>query len=360
VTDDRIFDDFPGDFADEPRRSQVLRTVDATDLLSQSYEPPRFWAEHIGPEPSIVLLLGDTGSAKTALLLHMAVALAAGVPIAGKFAVAQDAVVLYVNGEMGREAIVRYLQEAAGGLSVAVPRSRLFFEGDDGVATWRFMENPAALEQLVADLRPTVVILDTQRALLVEDEVDTPGVRRAFGWLRTHIVNAYGASVLVAHHLRKIGPVSNSARERVAGSRDILASVDVHIAAKARDGCALHALKLDKTRTPFQGVCAGAEWPVEARLEMGAPNRSIFIAGDVTSAATAADSSADDKAADEIRARLEVDGALTIDDLKANGGAAKRAMERLRKIGEVVPAGKRDRKTLYALKASLQQTEELF
>lgn len=360
IDDDRIDSDLP-DYPGEDDHGPVpLKTVDAADLLVQKFEPPRFWAQHIGPEASLILVSGDTGSGKTALLMHLSVAAASGMLIAGTFPVAPDLVVLYVNGEMGAPTLVRYLHEAAAGLGVTVPRSRLYFEGSDGVALWRFADSHSALEQLVADLRPHVVVLDTQRALLIEDECDTAEVRRAFGWLRSHIVNRYGASVVIAHHLRKLGPVSNGARERVAGSRDIIASVDLHLSVQARSGAPMHALRLDKTRSPIDGVSAGAEWPVEARLEPGAPNRSIFAASAPQSAAIAADASAEERAVEEIRATLDATGPSTIDDVGAKSGTGRRAWKRLMAAGELVETGKRGRKTVYALKSSLPAEGELW
>jgi len=344
----------------ESKAGTPLQAVDAAELLSRPYKEPSFLVDHLVPENALVLLSGDTGSAKTALALHLCVSVACGLPVAGRFPARPDAVALYVNGEMSADTLTRYLHEAAAGLRVTIPPKRLIFEGADGIASWRFGENPAALAALVGELRPSLVVLDTQRALLVDDESDTAEVRRVFGWLRTNIVDAFGASVLVAHHLRKIGPISNSSRERVAGSRDIIASVDVHLAAKARDGGPMHAIKMDKTRAPHEGVCAGTEWPVEARLEPGAPKRSIFVAGEPESAATASDVSAEGKAVDEIRARLEAEGSLTADDVKATSGAPKRAWDRLRKSGEIVQAGKCGRKVRYALQTSLPQAEGLF
>ena len=338
---------------------QTLRTIDASEITARPYKPPRFLVDHLIPERALVLLSGDTGAAKTAFLLHTCVSAIVGCPIAGQFPSQTDLRVLYCNGEMGADVLARYLHEAAAGIGVTIPSQRLFFEGADDIASWRFGEDPTALATLVEHLRPNLVILDTQRALLVDDESDTSEVRRVFGWLRTNIVDALGASIVIAHHLRKISAISNSARERVAGSRDLIASVDVHLAAKARDGAALHALRLDKTRSPHEGVCAGTEWPVEARLEPGAPNRSTFVASAPEDSRPVADTSADDRAADEIRARLEAEGPLTIEDLGATGGAAKRAMRRLKDNDEVTEAGKRGRKTLYALKSALHDAEAL-
>lgn len=345
VTDDerRLVSDIP------PPRELV--SIDAAVLLAHPYEPPRFCAQHIIPEKSLVLLTGDTGSGKSAFLLHAAVAVALGIPIAGKFAAQPDLVVLYLNGEMTNDTVARYLQEAAAGLRVVVPEGRLHFEGADAVATWRFLENRDALAGLVDRIRPDIVILDTQRALLIDEENEASVVRQTFAWLRTHIVNAYNCSVIVAHHLRKPGEKSNSPRNRVSGSRDIIASVDVHLAIESLGGAVMRALLLDKTRTPFEGVCAGNEWPITAQLEFGAPNRSIFAASDPDTREGAAlkTATAVTEAEDDIIASLEAEAPRSTKALNVAAASRKRAFENLRKAGLIVEAGKDGRMVLWEL-----------
>ncbi len=329
VTDDerRLVSDIPP--------PHELVSIDAAVLLAHPYEPPRFCAQHIIPEKSLVLLTGDTGSGKSAFLLHAAVAVALGIPIAGKFAVQPDLVALYLNGEMTNDTVARYLQEAAA----------------DGVATWRYLENRDALAGLVDRIRPDIVILDTQRALLIDEENEASVVRQTFAWLRTHIVNAYNCSVIVAHHLRKPGEKSNSPRNRVSGSRDIIASVDVHLAIESLGGAAMRALLLDKTRTPFEGVCAGNEWPITAQLEFGAPNRSIFAASDPDTREGAAlkTATAVTEAEDDIIASLEAEAPRSTKALNVAAASRKRAFENLRKAGLIVEAGKDGRMVLWEL-----------
>jgi RecA/RadA recombinase len=332
--------------------AEKLETVDAADLLAQPVEDPKFLVRHIVAESAIILVSGDTGSGKTAFALHVAAAIATGNPVAGRFPVtAGCGPVLFVNGEMSSVLVRRYLRESFGGIEAELERGRLFFEGIDGVGTFRFSDaTKAQLEELVATLKPSLVILDTQRALLIEDENDAVEVRHAFTWLRSRIVNAHGVSVVVLHHLRKIGQASNSDRERVSGSRDILASVDVHLAAVSRGELPMHALKIGKTRFPFDGVAAGTEWPIEARFEYGRPgegNRSIFIAGEIGD--VPATSKRADEAVNALMALFEVGEPLSRGDANATAGNAKRAWDLLVNQKVIVCVGKRGRQKLYTL-----------
>jgi energy-coupling factor transporter ATP-binding protein EcfA2 len=336
----------PSEFSNGPE------SVDAVDLLLKQYEPPRFIVDHLVPEGSIVLLTGDSGSAKTAFLLHLAVALASGKPIADRFETIPDARVLYVNGEMSEQLIQRYLLEATTGLDVILDRGRLRFEGKNGCASFSVGGLASgSLQAVLADFKPHVVILDTMRALLIEDEREASEVRQVFGWLRRYVLAEHGAVPIVGHHLRKIGQVSNSARQRTSGSSDIIASVDVHLSAKAREGRPMNAILLDKTRVPVEGCTAGTEWPIDAQLAEGIQGyRSLFRAGDPVR--TEAQGNALEEAVDELRERILASGPMSIADMGATSGTVKRAYERLRDAGEVIVAGKDGRKTLYGLSAS--------
>lgn len=333
---------------------EKLDVVDAMDLLAAPLGEPKFLVSPLLPEASLVLLSGDTGSGKTAFAVHIAAALAVGRPVAGRFEVSEGCrPVLFLNGEMSTSLVRRYLREALLGLDAQLEPGRFLFEGLDGVSKFHFSGvTKEQLEGLVADWRPSLVIIDTQRAILIDDENDGVVVRAVFSWLRERIVNAYGATVLVCHHLRKIGQASNTERERVSGSRDILASVDVHLAAKSQGEHPMHALAIGKTRFPADGIAAGTEWPIEARLEYGAPgepNRSIFIAGEIGESAVPVGLRGDD-ARTALLALFEASGGpLSRGDANAKDGNAKRAWDSLAKEKTIVFVGKDRRKKLFDL-----------
>jgi hypothetical protein len=338
---------------------QPFHVVDALDLVRQPFIEPAFVVRPLFPERAIVLVSGDVGSLKTAFLIHCALCIAARRPIAGRFPVASgEQCVLYLNGEMGGDRTPTYVQHARAGLGVDPLPGRFVFEGVGGVATFRYGESPELrrrLEVTLDTMRPSVVIFDTQRALFDFDENDAAAVRVTFRWLR-ELAERFGTCIVVVHHLRKIGAVSNNERERVAGSRDLIASVDVHLAVKSRGGRPMHALQLEKTRAPVQGATAGTEWPIDARLDMSTtPPASLIVANEPTHAAATIST---EDAVDELRARLEAEGPLTISEMGASKGNAKRAYESLRDAGELVEVGKDGRKLVFGL-AGLHEPAEL-
>ena len=349
MIDERIFDgvDNVVPISSAVAARMELAYIDAADLASRPFTPPEFLVAPILPRSGTVLLTGDTGACKTALLFHTAMSLAAYIPVGGRFAVSDDPrPVLILNGEMGSDLAASYVQAAAAGIGVELPRGRMLLEGSDGVSGFRLEGGREALEELIAKISPSAIFFDTQRALFGLDENDAGAVRDACRWLQSIAEQSQLVAVL-SHHLRKIGPVSNSSRERVAGSRDWIAAVDVHLAATSRDGRPMHALSLGKTRFPTRDAIAGTEWPIECRLEIGDDAaKSIIVIGEPV--ASAETSSREDFAA-EILARLHSDGPLTTQQLGARGGNAKRVVDQLKADGSVIQVGKAGRAPLWGI-----------
>lgn len=327
--------------------ARLLPTLDAAVLLQTGYREPDFLVDHLILKKAVTLISGDTGSGKTALLMHCAAAIAFGERVARRFPTEPNSGrVLFMNGEMSTDILRQYLHQAIATFQRALPIDRIVLEGADGIATFRFDDYEARenLERLISAIKPSLVIFDTLRALFNVDENDASEIRRVFSWIRS-LCTQYGCAVCVAHHLRKISSVSNKDRERVSGSRDIIASVDVHVHLRSQNGRPLHALAIDKTRGACRSVSAGTEWPIEARLEPGAPPQSILIAGD----ANTPNISAVEAKEEEILARLNSEGLLTRAELAADGGSSKRALEGLLKAGTVCQVGKEGRRMRYGL-----------
>ncbi|MGH8165450.1 MAG: AAA family ATPase, partial [Rhodanobacteraceae bacterium] len=303
--------------------------VSARDLLTQPYTEPTFLVEHLIPERSVVLLSADSGAGKTSFMLNAVFSLGLGMPIANRFGAFGTRPTLYVNGEMSTGTLVRFMYATIAGLGVDVEEcasEKVLFEGANGLTNFFLAINDKTaadyIEGLLERVRPQLIVLDTFRSLFEADENKSREVREVFAWLR-RLCEAYDLSIVVSHHLRKLSQVSNNQRERVSGSRDLIAAVDTHVTMRSPSGRPVNALVLDKTRTPHAGIAAGCEWPIDARWIDGSPPRSTFTAGDPAGERTGAD----DVAQEEILALVATEGPLTVRDLDASGGARKRALE---------------------------------
>ena len=136
-------DEIPPFFEDASAQAEPFETIDAADILSAPYVEPSFLVRYLLPNRSVGLITGDSGAGKSALLFHACVAIAVGLPMAGRFDVDPDAgPILYVNGEMAGPDVHRYLASAAAGLRTSIPRGRLHFEGRDGLRTSSSAKNP--------------------------------------------------------------------------------------------------------------------------------------------------------------------------------------------------------------------------
>ena len=342
-------------WAKDEKASQ-MRFVDATEIAKGEYKPPEFLVEHLIPRVGVSLLTGDVSSAKTAFSLHMALAIPTNNKVAGLFNTYGDRwrPVLYLNGEMGGADLQRYLAQAAAGLNCQPPFGSLQFFGAEGVASFGFGVTKdwrsEAFEATLELRRPCLVIFDSLRALAEIEEIDLKEVRRFFNWIRD-LSNKYDCAFLFLHHLRKLSQVSNSSRERVSGSRDLLANPDIHIAVISKNGAPMHALELGKTRSPWNGVSQGTKWPVEAKLVFDSnpalPPKSLFIAHAPDLQLPHA--SAFERSKSEIRAQLIANGPQTRQQLAATDSSRKRAFDAMLEAGEIVEVGKDGRKKLYAL-----------
>jgi AAA domain len=343
--------------------------IDVVDLARAGYSPPKFVVDTLIPQTGLVLLSGDTGACKSSLSLHIAFSVACGLPVAKRFQTfGNGRPVLYVNGEMGRDILTRFVYANAAGLDVdlqGLAPGRIYFEGADGFADLLFAGDPTEcdsamkLQRLVKELRPVLILLDTFRALFTADEGKTPEVRATFRWLG-NLAKDFDTAIVVGHHYRKVSQVSNAPRERVSGVRDLIAGVDVHLTLRSPSGKPVSALLLEKTRTPFGGIGPGTEWPIESRWideAEGVPARSTFSAGEPAEAAAADASAKLEAAKGEILELLLIEPRTRkeIDCDKAGSRTRRRALESLLNAGDViVMAQKKGRSELLGLPGTVE------
>ena len=231
--------------------SEPLACIDIADLDALDLPEVQFLVDYLLPEVGLVLFSGDSGSCKTALMMHLGVAIALGERVGGRFKTARGAgPVIYLNGELDPALLRATARQAAAGFGKTVaelPRGRFKFEGEDGRSTLHFRSDftdtaeRARFAAMIGNVRPSLVVIDTQRALFDLDEKEATQVGPAFTWLG-EISTAYRCCIVVLHHLRKMGAMNNGERERVSGSRALITGVDVHLQAKASGGQPLRAL----------------------------------------------------------------------------------------------------------------------
>lgn len=172
------------------------------------------------------MLYGESGSMKSWVLLHLALCVAAGVPWCGR-AVHQEPV-LFVDEEMSERTLRSRVKRLAQGLGIKTPAplqliSHAGVRFDEGGAQ-RLMDR---LNQ--CRFRPTVVIVETLRRILVGSENEAEAMGRF--WRNVDPLFLQGVTVIISHHMRKPrqdGP--DNPRYRASGSTDIFGGADNAIA----------------------------------------------------------------------------------------------------------------------------------
>jgi hypothetical protein len=342
--------------------------LDVVDLLAMDLPEPEFVVDYLFPKGALVLLTGDSGSTKTALALHTSFALILGRKVGDRFATMTDAKVLYLNGELETALLKLSVRQSIAGLGqkpADAPRARFRFENDTAFSELRLkfdftgLDELARLDGMIRDFAPSLIIFDTQRALFDLDEMDTKQVVAAFHWLKTRAAK-YGCCILVLHHLRKLGNVSNSPRERVSGARALITHADVHLHAIATNGQPMHALYIDKTRYAKDDVHQGVEFPVQANFAApssdpdASPAKKLGYSGFVISKPTQTEAiDSDSSALRDLLDRFEREGPLTANDVgagKRGSGSTKRAWADAVSRGRIKATGtKKGRSGLWAL-----------
>lgn len=129
--------------------------------LAQPVEPMRWLVRGIWPERSAGVLAGDKKSMKTWNLQAMALAVAAGTALFGKYHVTSSGAVLYLSGEGGRTTFANRHQVIAAryGISTEILRE-LPFGAEFGVGALDNDEFTDAVKRYLDELQPKLVILD--------------------------------------------------------------------------------------------------------------------------------------------------------------------------------------------------------
>jgi KaiC/GvpD/RAD55 family RecA-like ATPase len=184
---------------------------------------------------TVNLLVGDTGLGKTALGMQLGMCVAGGVAFLDM--PTQQGNVLYVDAESSKEGF----KEIAFNLRtyLELPKETPFFSYSQ---LWDFRETrplfwQAAMEEVIAEVKPSLVIVDPLRAVWERAEKGPEEAVGMINWLRK-ISKQYGCAWLITHHIRKVNrdvePVDllkdpQQWFQEAAGSRAIITGVDTRI-----------------------------------------------------------------------------------------------------------------------------------
>ena len=205
---------------------------------------------------SLTVLAATPKTGKTFAVLELAIAVAAGTSVFGRFAAPEPGSVLIFPAEdnvraiRGRiEALCKAKKLDISSLPIHVITAESLLLDDE--------ESREELEELLEHLRPSLLILDPLVRLHSGAESYAGHIAKLFGYLR-QIIRRFDLSMVVTHHVSKNRGASHQPGQSMRGSGDIAASFDHGwMMEKLKDGC---------IRLTIEQRCAEAPDPMRMRL----------------------------------------------------------------------------------------------
>jgi AAA domain/Domain of unknown function (DUF3854) len=186
-------------------------------LLNEDEKPMPWLVEGIWPVGGCGFFAGEPKSQKSFLSNYLALAVAQGIPFLGR-SVCKGSVVM-VDEENDRAEVKRRLKQTAVGLGLD-PRSKDIYVA---APTLFRLDDDAGIDEmdeLLARVKPMLVILDPLVRLHGADENDTSSVSRLLGKVRW-LKHRHGCAFIIVHHLRKKNETKTSLGQRMRGSSDL-------------------------------------------------------------------------------------------------------------------------------------------
>ena len=246
-----IFDDLPEesetelDPEPESKSEGVLRPITASELLATTDTNIDWVVKDILPAGCCGFVAADPRGYKTFLLIALGIAIAAKAPFAGRFDVPKPRRVLGIFAEDSREGLARRLLMLFEGMGLEegdladrfhfVIRPQFSLDSD---------EHMAELEQLIKHGEYDVVFIDPFAEVFTGSENDKGEVAAALSKVKA-IRDRTGASVLIAHHLRKPSESDRGAATpaRIRGSGYLVGWAEVVMLLNPNEG----GIKVDVT-----------------------------------------------------------------------------------------------------------------
>lgn len=198
-----------------------------SDLMGREFPALEWLVEGLVPASSIIAISGYPASYKTWLVLDLALKVAKGEPLFGKFPTGQTGVLL-VDEENGE----RSLQRRFKTLKAERATLPLFWTSLN-----EFKLTEDTVDHLIKSAKERgigLVIFDSLIRIHTSDENSAREMSQVSRLLKRFVKD--GITVIFTHHHRKTGPGQANHSHDMRGSSDLLASVESHIALERKPG----------------------------------------------------------------------------------------------------------------------------
>jgi replicative DNA helicase len=223
-------------------QTQMLKVLPISELLSEEVPGVKWIVEGIIPSNGFCMIAGDSGVGKTWLLLDLGTSVAKGVSWLGAFPTIEGPV-LYVDEESGITLLKDRLNKL--GRQEDLRDLPIYFSTLEGLKV-DTQQGRAKLRGTIKKYGAKLVVIDSFVRIHGGDEnsvVDISKVTEAL----SRIAREEDCAIVVAHHARKKGLTLNEPGDRLRGTSEIKAALDVHLFVSREKGGAIK-IRHDKAR----------------------------------------------------------------------------------------------------------------
>ena len=300
---DGLLDSLAAILAPAKPTRKIVPPYSAQELFARSITPIEYAIQPLASIGNLTLLQGEPKGGKSCFALYLALCAAAGVWPGERFVIAQPRRTLFITYEDGVRRIKERQAQYLSGLGCSEPSPNLFIYAHDNAPRLR-LEQPqgrALLRQLIDELKPDLVILDTLSHLHATQEKDQEKMQPVMDALKDLARDAKIAIILIHHTGKPQQGGERSIAYRSRGSSVIAAAADIILDWGDRKGtnitpCAL--LSKDDDDDKFNVVYTpddegAVRWAVENQEddEEAGANRKRVLQAVSTLAATAPEGS---------------------------------------------------------------------
>ena len=198
------------------------------DLMTRPISKRKWLTDILVPENGIILVASTAGLYKTFTMLHLAVCLATGKPVFGKWTVPEPVKVLFVDEENTEMTLRERLGMLLKGMHIEFPCNNLCYLSQEGIRL-DVKETFLRLKKFIVDHEIRCVIIDSFMDVHTRSENDAQEMMSIFRALKASC-KELNVSWIVIHHERKssLGSPSGT-KESIRGSSAITGAVDVGI-----------------------------------------------------------------------------------------------------------------------------------
>jgi len=208
---------------------KLLPVIWDKDLVDIHLEEMNWYVKGYIPEKSIVMWGGKRASFKSWSALHLAVALASGMPLFNKFETTKVSV-LYIDEENGIETLKDRISKIKQGMGITESLENLGYVSFEGIKLDR-IEWRDKINNFLTDHNPCVIIVDSFRRIISTEENDATEVNKVFTELIRPIIQEHNCTWILIHHLRKGvgGKAPEDIMDELRGSSELTNYADIVI-----------------------------------------------------------------------------------------------------------------------------------